>query len=134
MAEKRTTELVEDALDEYRALLWAQHEKLSRLLHRIEGEIQKIDDASSVISPRPVRRIVDFIVQYLETRKHAATEDEIVEAMVKVGAAAGRRDSVRQIRDSINANMAPRHRTPKLKRVNKLVGLFEWGDDKFRSP
>lgn len=129
--EKPTTERVQEALDEHRALLWEQHQKLTRLLQMVERDLQKLDELMTTVSPRPARRIVDQIVAYLE--KNGATADDIVvEAMVKAGAAAGRRDSVKQIRDSLAANMTPRHPKPKLKRVNKLVGLSGWGEERFR--
>lgn len=132
MTEKPTTERVQEAIDEHRALLWQQYQKLSKLLRMIEGELKKLDDLSGAVIPRQERRIVDHIVEYLETKQHALKEDDIVEAMHKAGAGAGRRDSLKQIRDSISANLAPRHRNPKLMRVGKLVGLKGWGEEKFR--
>lgn len=132
--EKPTSERAQDAIDEYYSVLWEQYQKLTKIVKQIEGNMQEIDRLRQTVSPRSARRIIDHIVAYLESCGHAAQEDNIVEAMVRAGAAAGRRDSVKQIRDSISANLAPRNKKPKLRRGHahdEMVGLAEWDEEKF---
>lgn len=67
----------------------------------------------------------------LEERGRGMTEEELLQAFVDGDGIRGKKRGIANPREALKALLETRAKNPAFKKVNGLVGLPEWGEDKF---
>lgn len=121
---------------EARADLQQRRDSLASVVASMDRTLAAMDEYLGVV-PMPHRgRPIEYILAYLKRVDRPVERNELAQAMVDAGAGAGRSDALKQMQVSItqSSKLGKKFRTIRIVQRGELelVGLKEWGDEKFK--